>query len=75
MPMDKENVTLSPVIYIMGLKKVHIHDTFSNKRWNSTSLMQLPEPNTSAKCHLQLSLRTAIWVIHSAKIRPAIQPA
>ena len=35
------------------------------------SLMQLPAPNTSAKVIVSFRYATAMWVMHSAKSRPA----
>ena len=35
------------------------------------SLMQLPTPNTAAKVIVSFRYATAIWVMHSAKSRPA----
>ena len=34
-------------------------------------LMQLPAPNTSAKVIVSFRYATAMWVMHSAKSRPA----
>ena len=56
---------------MIWLKNTHSNNNLSNKRWNSMSLMQLPTPNTAAKVIVSFRYATAIWVMHSAKSRPA----